>query len=64
MFKGSRQCLTKLVVNQKVNLPREKVAEVWSTLKQRSEDSTGDEWASVSGKAYWVRAINLLWVRG
>jgi RNA-directed DNA polymerase len=58
MLKGTRQQITQLLVNEKVNLPREKIEEIKSAVRALNTQSTEHDWNSVSGRVYWVRAVN------
>jgi retron-type reverse transcriptase len=58
MLKGTRQQITQLLVNEKVNLPKERIEEVKIHVRALNSQSTERDWNSVSGKVYWVRAVN------
>jgi RNA-directed DNA polymerase len=58
MKRGSRQLVTKLIVNEKVNLPREQIIAIRQRIMSLRPNSTTKEWETVSGKVYWANSVN------
>lgn len=58
MHWGTRQTVTKLVVNEKVNIVREKRNEIREEILSSSFRTGGDSIASLAGRVQWVRYVN------